>query len=38
MISDNHTVQVTIEESDIDEMTAEDEERIRQRLIELGYL
>ena len=36
-IDNNHNLQVTIEENK-DELTAEDEERIKQRLVELGYL
>ncbi len=36
-ISENHKLSVTIEES-IEGLTAEDEEKIKQRLKELGYL
>jgi len=37
MISDDYKLQVTIEEGD-DTLTKEDEERIKQRLKDLGYL
>lgn len=37
MISDNHKLQVTIEENE-EILTKEDEERIKQRLKDLGYL
>lgn len=36
-VSDDYKIQVTIEEN-VEELTAEDEERIKQRLRELGYL
>jgi len=36
-IDNNHSLQVTIEENK-DELTAEDEERIKERLRQLGYL